>query len=518
MAISPSELAYIGSKAHIGGCEEMLMPSRTHMLAGLPTGLCQASWSLLIYREIWNMPVFQAFNLLARELDKAARDWTCGEEATAVPGREPLAVALYDFISKLIPTGLDVYGPSIGSLWQEHLLNSILGYQSPLLSGLFKEQSQEDKLFVQLLEHDLTILDKLFWAFDDGLANLIQKAMGDIPLPADDILSRCYGGSRKGQEDRNHNIDTETRDVPPTRARQPVFSTAEEILTRAAYELKSEFYTTRIWADLAPHLMAYYRRFGIGELNRSAALIWQCPPGNGLVGIAASDPIQLQELSGYTEQVEKVVDNTKRFLQDLPAHNLLLYGDRGTGKSSTVKGLVHRFVDRGLRLVEMGRNELGGLRELMESLSQLSLRFIVFIDDLSFEEDETEFKALKSTLEGSVMRQPENVLIYATSNRRHLIEEAFSETAHGDGVRWQDTVQEKLSLSDRFGLTIIYPSPDQKTYLGIVEHLAYLDGIRMDRDLLRSRALQWTLWHNERSGRTARQFVNELKAEQEMES
>jgi len=116
------------------------------------------------------------------------------------------------------------------------------------------------------------------------------------------------------------------------------------------------------------------------------------------------------------------------------------------------------------------------------------------------------------------MRQPENVLIYATSNRRHLIEEAFSETAHGDGVRWQDTVQEKLSLSDRFGLTIIYPSPDQKTYLGIVEHLAHLDGIRMDRDLLRSRALQWTLWHNERSGRTARQFVNELKAEQEMES
>ncbi len=488
----------------------------------LRQGLQQALRSLLIYKGIWEEPVLQSFRSLVVKLGpmgKAGSHGLAKESDTPSPG-EQLVTAYYTFLSELLEGSTGTRpgnGVGVGSFWQEHLLGVILGHTSPVIQALCQRaqetaEASAHRLHIQVLEHDLALLSRLFWAFDDGLDELIREAMGDISLPADGILNALYGRLVEGELWRCESKLTSDH-VLQYQGKRAKPLLAEAILESEALYLRRQFYATRKWADMAPTLVDYHRRFGTGQFARCAAFLWSSTPGEGLVGVDVTDPIQLEELSGYGEQVQKVTENTGRFLKGLPAHNLLLYGDRGTGKSSTVKGLIHRFVAQGLRLVEVGREELSGLGELVKSLSRSSLKFIVFIDDLSFEESETEFKALKSVLEGSVVRQPENVRIYATSNRRHLIKESFSDTNAGGEVRLQDTVQEKLSLSDRFGLTIIYPSPDQKTYLSIVEHLAAMEGLCIGKEELKARALQWTLWHNERSGRTARQFMDELKAE-----
>jgi hypothetical protein len=221
-----------------------------------------------------------------------------------------------------------------------------------------------------------------------------------------------------------------------------------------------------------------------------------------------------QELLGFLNQV---VHNTEKFLRGLPAVNILLYGARGTGKSSTVKALLHAYGSRGLRLIELPKKYLGDYQEILKILATRPQKFIIFIDDLSFEEDEVEYKELKGLLEGSLQVRPANVLVYATSNRRHLVKEFFADRAPNAGgeVRLQDTVQEKLSLAERFGLTVIFPSPDQEQYLAIVGELARKAGLQIAPAELRRRALQWALYQNGTSGRTARQFVDYLRGELE---
>ncbi|NMB24284.1 MAG: ATP-binding protein [Firmicutes bacterium] len=499
----------------------------------LHQGLKPALEGLLIYQGIWQDPVLNAFRSLVGELDlsdqllrskgESQENQSNIRDTRAGCGEPRLSEVYYAFLGLLMESnaGIRLDSGVEGSVWQEHLLDIMLAYSSPVLEALCKEglgygKASAFSWHMDVLKHDLMLLSRLFWAFDAGVSRWIAEALVDTSLPQDGILHALHrwqageepmtsGASHRGENTLRHG------------AQGTEASSAKAVLENGALALKGQFYSTCDWAELAPLLIDYHGKYGIGHFAKHAAFTWSSAPGGGLVGVDVIDPIQLDELSGYGEQVEKVVVNTERFLQGLPAHNVLLYGDRGTGKSSTVKGLIHKFVDQGLRLVEVGREELGGLGDLVQNLSRSSLKFIVFVDDLSFEENETEFKALKSVLEGSIIRQPDNVRIYATSNRRHLIKESFSDVDAGGELRWQDTVQEKLSLSDRFGLTVIYPSPDQKTYLSIVEHLAAMEGLSMDQGELRARALQWTLWHNERSGRTARQFIDELKAEQEMQ-
>jgi predicted AAA+ superfamily ATPase len=190
-----------------------------------------------------------------------------------------------------------------------------------------------------------------------------------------------------------------------------------------------------------------------------------------------------------------------------------LYGLPGTGKSSTVKAVLNEYSGVGLRLVELAKEDLGELSSVLEVLRGRGPRFILFIDDLSFEEHEVEYKALKALLEGSVEEPPGNVRLYATSNRRNLIRERFSDREEGDDVHERDTMQEKLSLVARFGLRLTFPSPDQKRYLEIVSGLARERGVKIPTGELEERALLWDRWHAGRSGRTARQFVDELEAE-----
>ncbi len=267
------------------------------------------------------------------------------------------------------------------------------------------------------------------------------------------------------------------------------------------------------WGGCVGLLADYFARHGAGPFGRHRAFRWT---DGRLQAVLDPDPVSLADLVAYEREREPLVRNTERFLAGLPAHHALLYGQPGTGKSSTVKAVLDRYADRGLRLVEVAKEDLGALPRVLEALRGRAPRFLLYVDDLSFEEHEVEYKALKALLEGSVEEPPGNVRVFATSNRRNLIRERFSDREEGgasDDVHARDTMQEKLSLSARFGLRVTFPTPDQRRYLEIVSGLARRRGIKIPEEELRERAVLWDRWHAGRSGRTARQFVDELEAE-----
>lgn len=263
------------------------------------------------------------------------------------------------------------------------------------------------------------------------------------------------------------------------------------------------------WTERMRELAAFYASHSRGLVSRYRAFYWNRQ--QGLCGVDHPDRIRLDQLVGLESQREQLCRNTERFLQGDAANNVLLYGSRGTGKSSMIKALLNQYGDRGLTMVEVSRDDLLGLAQLVTVLEEYRRRFVIFIDDLSFEDYETEYKGLKAVLEGSLQGSPENVLIYATSNRRHLVREFFSDRQHQDEeIHSRDSMEEKLSLADRFGLTITFPTPGQQQYLAIVESMVRMRQLDIDPELLRRKALEWERAHHGPSGRTARQFVNSL--------
>ncbi|WP_373544560.1 ATP-binding protein [Chamaesiphon sp.] len=263
------------------------------------------------------------------------------------------------------------------------------------------------------------------------------------------------------------------------------------------------------WGELVDDLARYYQQSGVGIFGKYRAFRWQ----QQLMGIANPDRVAIDELVGYEQQKATLIDNTKALLAGKPALNILLYGGKGTGKSSLIKGLLNDNLNSQLRLIEVSKSAMIDLPLILDRLTDLPQKFIIFIDDLSFEADDEAFKALKVVLEGSVIARPANVVVYATSNRRHLVREYFADRPRpqdADEIQMWDTVQEKLSFSDRFGITLTFEPADQIKYLGIVRHLATSAQLPIERDDLEHRALQWATRHNGRSGRTARQFINYL--------
>lgn len=224
-----------------------------------------------------------------------------------------------------------------------------------------------------------------------------------------------------------------------------------------------------------------------------------------LVPIKNPDPQRLSQLTGYKREREKIIANTVALLNDRPAPNALLYGDAGTGKSSTVKAIVNEYRDRGLRLIEMTKVQLGELPAVIEKIAGNPLKFIIFIDDISFSADDDNFSALKAVLEGTSAAKTSNMTIYCTSNRRHLVKESFSDRS-GDDVHASDTREELVSLSERFGLKVAFLKPNKDTYLQIVERLAAQYGIECTPDLL-TRAEAYALRRSGRSGRAAKHFI-----------
>jgi predicted AAA+ superfamily ATPase len=217
----------------------------------------------------------------------------------------------------------------------------------------------------------------------------------------------------------------------------------------------------------------------------------------------------LDDLVGVDAAKDELVRNTSQFVEGYPANNVLLWGERGTGKSSCVKGLLRIFAPRGMRLIEVHKNDLLNLPDIVRSLRRIPFRFILFCDDLSFDEGEISYRELKAVLEGGIEERPENVLLYATSNRRHLMPEPMDDNL-GREIHPGEAVSEKLSLADRFGLTLSFYPFNQEIYLAVVEHYAERMSLPVEKDTLRTEALRWALYKGQRSGRSARQFINDL--------
>ena len=267
-------------------------------------------------------------------------------------------------------------------------------------------------------------------------------------------------------------------------------------------------------------ITGFYRDSGVGMFGLNKAFRIYCPEGSTRVEFKAinnMDQVVLDDLIGYEIQKKKLVDNTKAFVEGRKANNVLLFGDSGTGKSTSIKAIVNEFYDQGLRMIEIYKHQFASLSNVIAQIKNRNYKFIIYMDDLSFEEFEIEYKFLKAVIEGGVETKPENILIYATSNRRHLIKENWSDrndVTVQNGMHQSDTMEEKLSLVHRFGVTINYSKPSQKEYFNIAIQLARRLGVTLSDEEIRAEANKWELSHGGISGRTAQQFANYLAGQQ----
>ena len=266
----------------------------------------------------------------------------------------------------------------------------------------------------------------------------------------------------------------------------------------------------------------FYRDYGVGMFGLNKAFRIQDRTDSKLVFLPINnmDKVMLSDLVGYEIQKKKLVDNTRAFVEGKKANNVLLFGDSGTGKSTSIKAIVNEFYDQGLRMIEIYKHQFKDLSNVIAAVKNRNYKFIIYMDDLSFEEFEIEYKFLKAVIEGGVETKPDNILIYATSNRRHLIRETWSDrndVQQDEGMHRSDTMQEKLSLVNRFGVTINYSKPSQKEYFDIVIHLAAKAGSKMSEDELKAEANKWELSHGGISGRTAQQFIYYLQGKEDNE-
>ncbi|MBD3881008.1 ATP-binding protein [Phormidium tenue FACHB-886] len=419
-------------------------------------GLQRQAASLLLYQAVLENTIGRAFLALLVALQQPDDTGTASLHAYG------------QWFQALATTGVS---------WQSFLLTEMLQAENP-----FTQQVQRSHLndlpapLVAAARQDLRSLQMLYSCDSNQLSQWVQEAAS---LPAAPVAWE------------NHPL-----------AAAPSIHTALQSLPD--------------WAEALPDLAAHYRQMGTGLFAAYRAFRWQA---GTLAGISHPDPIRLHHLTRYEWQKAALVKNTEALLSGYAALHVLLYGSRGSGKSSLVKSLLHEYGDRGLRLIEVAKADLGDLPAITDRLRSLPQKFILFVDDLSFEEDDDAYKALKVVLEGNLTARPQNVVVYATSNRRHLIREFFGDRPvprDGDEIHAWDTVQEKLSFSDRFGLTLTFEPVDQAAYLDIVRHLAQQAHLSLTAEELEQRALQWATRHNGRSGRTARQFIDFLSAEQRL--
>ncbi|MDJ0579006.1 ATP-binding protein [Crocosphaera sp.] len=358
---------------------------------------------------------------------------------------------------------------SQGISWQDYIIRKILVDDNP-----FSQQVQHNSLenlpqpLIEAAEQDLSILNTLYNLPLEAISQWVKEAAN---LPFSPFIAQYKNKDNTFLHQTDH------------------------------------------WKNCLPELAAHYRQHGTGIFAQYKAFKWH---NNKLIGISQADTITLSEIVGYESQKETLIKNTEILLSGYSALNILLYGSRGAGKSSLVKSLLNQYSCQGLRLIEVNKSQLSNLPMIVDQLRNIAQKFIIFVDDLSFEEDNDAFKALKVVLEGNVTAKAKNVVVYATSNRRHLIREYFDDRPRpkdADEIHNWDTVQEKLSFSDRFGLTLTFQPANQDTYLQIVHHLASQINLKIDKDELEFKAKQWATKHNGRSGRTARQFIDFIQGE-----
>ena len=265
--------------------------------------------------------------------------------------------------------------------------------------------------------------------------------------------------------------------------------------------------------EFAGYVTEFYAKFGVGKYGLHKAFRIDTSKDTAVIEpITNITHVYLEDLVGYESAKKKLTDNTEAFIEGRPCNNCLLFGDAGTGKSSSIKGILNRYYDRGLRIIEVYKHQFRYLNDIIAQIKNRNYRFIIYMDDLSFEDFETDYKYLKAVIEGGLEKKPDNILIYATSNRRHIVRERYSDKDdRDDDLHTNDTVQEKLSLAYRFGETIFFARPDKKQFDAIVTALADRYGISMDEEELLLEANKWELSHGGLSGRTAQQFIDHIR-------
>ncbi len=265
-------------------------------------------------------------------------------------------------------------------------------------------------------------------------------------------------------------------------------------------------------AEFQSQVAGFYKSFGVGKFGLHKA--FRIGEDGEIIPITNIAHVQLEDLVGYEIQKKKLIDNTEAFVYGKKANNCLMFGDAGTGKSSSIKAIINRYYDDGLRMIEVYKHQFKDLNSVIAQIKNRNYKFIIYMDDLSFEEFEIEYKYLKAVIEGGLEKKPDNVLIYATSNRRHLVRETFKDKSEYDDLHKNDTVQEKLSLVARFGVTIYFGSPSKKEFEHIVLTLKNKYHLTISDEEILKEANKWEMSHGGLSGRTAQQFIDYLSGQE----
>lgn len=370
-----------------------------------------------------------------------------------------------------------------GNLWHCYLANLLVNNENSYSCGCEIRGRVEGSINDAAL-HDIVIF-KEFYDFD-------FKLMAEALQVPEFSLIENYTASR--QESKVYNT---------------------RICARIC-ELAEKFCRNHTAEEMKDTLTRFYKEYGVGKfgLHKSFRIVHD-ETGVHIEPILNIAHVNLKDIVGYEIPKKKLVENTTAFVSGRKANNCLLFGDAGTGKSSCIKAIANEYYGDGLRIIEVYKHQFQDLNEVIAQIKNRNYRFIIYMDDLSFEEFEIEYKYLKAVIEGGLEKKPENVLIYATSNRRHLIRENYRDKEEvREDMHTSDTVQEKLSLVYRFGVTIYFGAPDKKQFQNIVKTLAERNGIRMPEPELLAEANKWELSHGGLSGRSAQQFVDYLQGMQ----
>jgi hypothetical protein len=450
---------------------------------------------LVYYHELKNDPILRRL----ADISEAVRGM---DSDSAVE----LTEQAYDVVHRLLEVAT-AYGFD-RNLWQDYLAFLLITNENPF-SLTAEKQGIEDGSVQTFAHQDMGIFCRLF-AYD------FTKLENKLGIDCFSVITN-YKAVPKRAQNYNRNVSLRVREVsdainhvleehmivpgvPENTAN--VLVAADEVL-----EIISEFYKS-----YGVGMFGLNRAFRLGEKEETGE-----PGGfkDGTYGITFepinnTEDVHLSDLVGYEIQKQKLRENTEAFLRGNRANNCLLYGDAGTGKSTSIKALITEYYDQGLRMIELYKHQMQSLSAVISTVKHRNYKFIIYMDDLSFEDFETEYKYLKAVIEGGLENRPDNVLIYATSNRRHLIKETWNDTSDVDLEKHRgDTLQEKLSLVDRFGISIPYMKPNKKEFFEIVRTLAAKNpNITMDEAELEKEAQKWEMSHGGFSGRIAQQFID----------
>lgn len=420
---------------------------------------------LLLYKHMEDGQIFSDMTFLMENYDNGYYNL------------EDLKGLLFEVVNELLE--MTVSHGFEGNLWHSYLTYLLASHENAYSTSCEIIGAVDGSINVAAL-HDFAIFKELF---DYDFAPMEETLKVDCL----DII-RCYKGTSGHGKVFNKRI------------RDRICELGRHLAQCASVE---EFKET---------VTGFYKEFGVGKLGLHKAFrIEHAEEGAKIVPITKIAHVHLDDLVGYENAKKKLIDNTEAFVAGKKANNCLLFGDAGTGKSTSIKAILNQYYDQGLRMIEVYKHQFQDLNDIIAQVKNRNYKFIIYMDDLSFEEFEIEYKYLKAVIEGGLERKPDNILIYATSNRRHLIRETFRDKEDRDEeLHTNDTVQEKLSLVARFGVTIYFGKPAKKEFQEIVKTLAKRNGLEMPEEELLLEANKWELSHGGLSGRTAQQFVDYL--------